>query len=92
MLRKIISLTTFFSFVLLILSSIMLYVVPECRVAYWADWRIIFTKAQWGDLHITGGALFLVAGLWHTFLNWKPVMNSSAVQGAVAANPCWQRP
>lgn len=75
MLRKIISLTTFFSFVLLIISSVMLYVVPEGRVAYWADWRIIFTKAQWGDLHITGGALFLVAGLWHTFLNWKPVMN-----------------
>lgn len=34
MLRKIISLTTFFSFVLLIISSIMLYVVPEGRVAY----------------------------------------------------------
>lgn len=46
MLRKIISLTTFFSFVLLIISSVMLYVVPEGRVAYWADWRIIFTKAQ----------------------------------------------
>ena len=44
MLRKIISLTTFFSFVLLILSSIMLYVVPEGRVAYWADWRIIFPR------------------------------------------------
>lgn len=33
MLRKIISLTTFFSFVLLIISSVMLYVVPEGRVA-----------------------------------------------------------
>ena len=33
MLRKIFSLTTFFSFVLLIISSVMLYVVPEGRVA-----------------------------------------------------------
>lgn len=87
MLRKIISLTTFFSFVLLIISSIMLYVVPEGRVAYWADWRIIFTKAQWGDLHITGGALFLVAGLWHTFLNWKPVMNYIRGAGGGSRKP-----
>ena len=74
MLRKIVSLTVFISFLLLIISSVMLSIVPEGRVAYWADWHVLFTKAQWADLHITGGALFLCAGLWHTVLNWKAIV------------------
>lgn len=73
MLRKIVSLTTAFSFLFLIVSSIMLYIVPEGRVAYWANWSILFTKAQWGDLHITGGTLFIIFGIWHTVLNFKAI-------------------
>ena len=83
MLRKIVSLTTAFSFLLLIISSIMLYIIPEGRVAYWADWSIIFTKTQWGDLHITGGALFIVFGIWHTALNFKAI--ASYCKAAFAA-------
>lgn len=75
MIRKVVSLTTAFSFLFLIISSVMLYIVPEGRVAYWADWSIIFTKSQWGDLHITGGTLFVVFGIWHTVLNFKAIAN-----------------
>ena len=74
-LRKITSLTMLLSFVLLALTSIILYIVPHGRVAYWADWHLWgLTKNQWGDLHINLGFLFLLAGLVHLFYNWKVII------------------
>lgn len=62
------------SFVLCILTSIILYIVPQGRIAYWADWHLWgMTKGQWGDLHINLGFLFLFAGLFHLFYNWKVI-------------------
>ncbi len=73
--RKITSLTMLLSFVLLLLTSIILYIVPHGRVAYWADWHLWgLSKSQWGDLHINLGFLFLLAGLLHIFYNWKPII------------------
>ena len=39
--RKITSMTMVWSLIILILNSIVLYVVPEGRVSYWADWRFL---------------------------------------------------
>ncbi len=75
MLRRISSLTSFLSFLITLFTSVILYVVPQGRVAYWADWRFWgLSKEQWGDIHITVGTLFLVALLLHIWLNWKPLM------------------
>lgn len=69
--RKITSMTMFISFILLVLTSIILYIVPHGRVAYWADWHLWgLTKGQWGDLHINLGFLFLFAGFLHMYNNW----------------------
>ncbi len=73
--RKAISLTALWAFGLLIMSSVILYIVPAGRVAYWADWRLWgLTKTQWGELHINLGVLFLLAGALHIYLNWKPIL------------------
>lgn len=73
--RKITSLTATLSFVLMVATSIILYLVPQGRVAYWADWRMGgLTKTQWGDIHITVGLLFLLALSLHIYYNWKPLM------------------
>ena len=62
------------SFILCILTSIILYIVPQGRVAYWADWHLWgMTKGQWGDLHINLGFLFVFAGLLHVFYNWSVI-------------------
>jgi hypothetical protein len=62
------------SFVLLILTSIILYIEPQGRVAYWSDWRLWgLSKTQWGDLHLNLGALFLLAGIFHLVYNWKAI-------------------
>jgi len=64
--RKITSLTMLISFVLLVLTSVILYIVPQGRVAYWADWHLLgLSKSQWGNLHINLGFLFLLAGFLH---------------------------
>lgn len=75
MLRKITSLTAFITFIVTFLTSFVLYIVPEGRVAYWADWHLLgLTKTQWGDIHTTVGTLFLIALLLHVWLNWKPIL------------------
>ncbi|MGC8768129.1 DUF4405 domain-containing protein [Calditerrivibrio sp.] len=75
MFRKIVSLTTLWSFIGMTLTGIVLFIVPEGRVAYWADLHIIgLTKDQWGDLHTTISALFMISGLLHTYLNWNAII------------------
>lgn len=73
--RKITSLTALLSFILLILNSVVLYVVPHGRVAYWADWHLWgLTKTQWGNQHIIIGVLFLISIFLHIYYNWKPIL------------------
>ncbi|MBN2331566.1 MAG: DUF4405 domain-containing protein [Deltaproteobacteria bacterium] len=73
--RKITSLTLVLSGILLLLTSIMLYISPHGRVAYWTDWHLWgISRPQWGSLHINLGLLFLLAGVLHAFYNWKPIM------------------
>ena len=74
MLRRFVSLTLTFSFLLLVLSSVVLYIVPEGRVADWSNWTVLFfSKEQWGAMHITGGLLFLLFSFWHICLNIRPL-------------------
>ena len=73
-LRKITSLTMLISFVLCILTSVILYIVPHGRIAYWSDWRLWrLSKTQWSDLHLNLGILLLLAGFLHLYYNWKPI-------------------
>ncbi len=75
MLRKVSSLTALLSFILLLLTSVILYIVPAGRVAYWADWRLWgLSKTQWTGLHVNLGILFLVAILFHTWFNWGSIL------------------
>lgn len=74
--RKITSLTASLAFILMVLTSIVLYIVPQGRVAYWADWRLWgLTKTDWGNIHINLGLLFLTALSLHIYYNWKPLMS-----------------
>ena len=72
--RKITSMTMLVSLVVLFVNSVVLYIVPEGRVAYWADWHMAgLTKTEWGDQHVTVGVLFLVAGVLHMYFNWSVI-------------------
>jgi hypothetical protein len=74
-LRKITSLTAMLAFGVMLLTSIILYIVPQGRVAYWADWHLWgLDKEQWGAIHINTGILFLLALGLHTYYNWKSIV------------------
>lgn len=64
----------FISFILLVLTSVILYIVPQGRIAYWADWHLWgLSKTEWSNLHINLGFLFLFAGFLHVYYNWRPI-------------------
>lgn len=59
------SLTAFlvtWSFVVLTVNGIVLYVVPQGRIAYWVHWSLVgMEKEQWGWVHsVDGGDIRLV--------------------------------
>ena len=75
-LRKIVSLVALLSFVVILATSVILFVAPQGRVAYWADWRLLgLDKEQWGAVHINLGFLFLAVLFVHIYYNWSPILN-----------------
>ena len=74
--RKISSLTALTSFILLMVTSIILYIVPAGRVAYWSDYRLwSLSKDDWGNVHVNLGVLLLISILLHVYYNWKPMIS-----------------
>ncbi len=74
-LRKITSLTALLSFAVLVTSGVVLFLTPQGRVAYWSEWHLWgLTKEAWGSMHILLSLLFLVAGIVHIVLNWRPIV------------------
>lgn len=71
--RAFLSINLVLSLAVLILSSVVLYIVPPGRDAYWTGWRLWgLDKDQWGALHTVGGLAFLIFGLLHLiFYNWR---------------------
>lgn len=75
-LRRVASLTACLAFMVMVLTSIILYIMPQGRVAYWADWRLFgLGKEQWGALHINTGILFFLSLGLHLYYNWHPLVN-----------------
>jgi hypothetical protein len=75
-LRKITSLTSLISFLMIMATFLVLYIVPQGRIANWADWRLMgLSKVQWTSIHINMGTLFLIAILFHIYFNWTPIVN-----------------
>ncbi len=74
-LRAHVSVLTTFSFVVMVITGIVLYVEPHGRVAYWTDWRLLgLGKDDWDGIHIVTALLFLVAVGFHTWFNWKALV------------------
>jgi hypothetical protein len=70
------SLTAFlvtWAFIVLTVTGLVLYVVPQGRVAYWVHWSLAgMEKEQWAWVHMMFGGVFIVTGILHLYFNWKP--------------------
>ncbi|MDJ0806063.1 MAG: DUF4405 domain-containing protein [Gammaproteobacteria bacterium] len=70
------SLTAFlvvWSFLILTVTGIVLYIVPQGRIAHWIRWSLLgLDKMQWGAVHMMFGGVFILTGMLHLYYNWKP--------------------
>jgi len=74
--RKLVSVMLFYNLIAMFISGIVLYIMPHGRVAYWTGWTFLgLSKDDWDGLHTIFGFLMLIFGIWHTILNWKPIVN-----------------
>ena len=73
--RKTSSLTLFFSGIIVVVTSLILYIAPPTHVAHFSDWCMAgFNKGQWNVLHLVSGLLFVIAMFAHTCFNWKTML------------------
>ena len=74
--RGLTSFFTLFGFLIMSVTGLVLYIMPAGRVAYWITWNFMgMTKTDWDNIHILSSILFIVAGAFHSYFNWKPLMN-----------------
>ena len=60
------------SFVVIMVSGIVLYIAPHGRVAYWVNWRLFgLTKDGWAAIHTIIGYLFMIVAVAHFVLNFR---------------------
>lgn len=73
-LRRVVSLSLMLSVLTMLITSVILFIVPQGRVAYWAEWKLWgVSKTQWGALHTNLGLLMLIAAFFHVYYNWRPM-------------------
>ncbi|MCP4296675.1 MAG: DUF4405 domain-containing protein [Proteobacteria bacterium] len=73
--RGLTSFFTTFGFLIMVVTGLTLYIVPQGKIAYWIDWTLLgLTKTQWGSIHTLSSFLFIFAGSFHLYFNWKPLM------------------
>ncbi len=71
--RSFVAFLVTWSFLLLTITGIVLYIVPSGQIAHWTLWTLGgLSKDGWADVHILFGAVFIVAGVLHLYYNWKP--------------------
>lgn len=72
-LRKVTSLTALLSFAALLLSSVVVYLAPRGQGS--GRWGALgLDKHEWSALHTNLGLLFVIAGIVHIVLNFKPIV------------------
>lgn len=73
--RSLVSFLVAWSFLILTVTGLVLYVVPQGRVAYWTHWSLAgMEKEQWAWVHMMFGGVFIVTGALHLFFNWNTFM------------------
>jgi hypothetical protein len=74
--QRFVSLSAGLSFIIIFISSGVLYFIPDRKVTAWTDWSFLgLDKQQWDNLHINLGIFFLLMIIWHIYFNWKPIKN-----------------
>jgi len=74
--RAFISLFMFPGFIVLFISGIILYMAPHGRIAHWIHWDVAgIDKAGLETIHTMFALLFVIAGIFHIYYNWRVFWN-----------------
>jgi hypothetical protein len=84
--KSFVSFSLAWSFLIIFISGIVLYIAPPGRVSNWTNWTLFgFSKAGWQALHTIFSYTFVVLSIFHLFsLNWKVFLHyfsAKATQG-----------
>lgn len=89
--RSFITFFVVFSFVILAVTGIVLYVTPPGRIANWTGWRLIgLTKTQWQSVHTIHSFLFVVAAAFHLAFNWRVLTGYLRVKVHAGMKKKWE--
>ena len=71
--KSFVSFSLAWSFLIIFISGIALYIAPPGRVANWTIWILFgFSKADWQAIHTIFSYTFVILSVFHLFtLNWK---------------------
>jgi len=73
--RKFVSLVSLLSFCVMAFTGIVMFLAPQSRVAFWGGWELFgLSKRDYDAVHSAFMVLFLTSIVWHTVLNWKPLL------------------
>lgn len=74
--RRSISLTLVLSGIIVIISSVVLYIGPPTHIAFFTDWVFFgLTKFQWNAIHLVNGIVFTLGIIFHSYYNWKSIVS-----------------
>ena len=75
--RAFISFGLTYSFIIIFLTGVVLYMSPAGRYAHWVNWKILgLTKEGWQALHTVFSYTFVILSIFHLFtINWKAFLS-----------------
>lgn len=75
--RAFISFGLTYSYIVILVSGLVLYMSPAGRYAHWVNWKIAgFTKEGWQALHTIFSFTFVILSVFHLFtINWKAFLS-----------------
>lgn len=84
--KSFVSFSLAWSFLIIFISGIVLYIAPPGRVSNWTNWMLFgFTKAGWQAIHTIFSYSFVILSIFHLFsFNWKVFLyyfTTKAAQG-----------
>ncbi|HOZ22421.1 MAG TPA: DUF4405 domain-containing protein [bacterium] len=81
----------FFSFLISLVSGIVLYFPPQGKIAHWTHWTFWgLDKEMWGFLHINSSLVFFVIAILHLYYNWKVLFRYAKKKAVMAFNLKWE--
>lgn len=86
--KSFVSFSLAWTFLIIFISGIVLYIAPPGRVSNWTNWTLLgFSKAAWQAIHTIFSYTFVVLSIFHLFsFNWRIFLHYLSTKAAQGVN------